>query len=128
MREIATLLLTLFCLIWLPAASEAAVELHVAPNGNDAWSGRKPAPTKGGSDGPFATLERARDALRALRAAGKVRGPATVWLRGGVYERASSFALEAETAARPARPWPIAPLAARPYASPAGGPWAAGSP
>ena len=40
-------------------------EYHVSPRGNDAWSGRLSDPNA--TDGPFATLERARDAIRALR-------------------------------------------------------------
>lgn len=104
MREIATLLLIILCLTRLSAASEAAVELYVAPNGNDAWSGRRAAPAKGGSDGPFATLERARDALRLLRSRGKAAGPATVWVRGGLYERSAGFVLEAQDGGAPGAP------------------------
>ncbi len=70
-----------------PAAPEAAlaVDLYVATNGSDAWSGTLVQPNKAKTDGPFATLERARDAVRALKAGGPPR-PATVWVRGGVYE------------------------------------------
>ena len=42
--------------------------IYVAPNGNDTWSGRLAAPDAAGTDGPFATLERARDEVRARRA------------------------------------------------------------
>src|SRR5689334_7660848 len=56
----------LLLLALLPAAPGASarvtmLEFYVARNGNDRWSGRKPAPA--GKDGPFATLERARDAI-----------------------------------------------------------------
>ncbi|MCX8038415.1 MAG: right-handed parallel beta-helix repeat-containing protein, partial [Candidatus Sumerlaeia bacterium] len=61
------------------------VELFVAPNGNDTWSGRLAAPNAAKSDGPFATLERARDEIRKARAAGALKGAGTVYLRGGVY-------------------------------------------
>src|SRR5262249_53064392 len=47
------------------AASPKAVEFFVAPEGNDGWSGRVPTPTA--ADGPFATIRRARDAVRAWR-------------------------------------------------------------
>lgn len=36
----------------------------VSPDGNDAWSGSSPEPNSHRSDGPFATLEKARDAAR----------------------------------------------------------------
>ena len=43
---------------------EDGIDLYVSPAGDDAWSGRRPDPTRDGRDGPFATLEAARDALR----------------------------------------------------------------
>ena len=53
----------------LTASSEYAhsesLTLYVAPNGNDAWSGRHAEP--GDHDGPLATLERARDEIRRLK-------------------------------------------------------------
>jgi hypothetical protein len=66
--------------------------LHVATNGNDAWTGRPSAPTADGRDGPFATLGRARDAARGLKGA----GGATVRVRGGVHRLAEPFVLGPE--------------------------------
>ena len=40
-----------------------ASDFYVATNGNDAWSGQLSAPNSQNSNGPFATLERARDAI-----------------------------------------------------------------
>ena len=55
-----------------------AVVLHVAADGADANAGTAAA--------PFATLERARDALRDLQRGGSgLPGPAVVLVRGGVY-------------------------------------------
>lgn len=80
-----------------------AADLYVAPNGNDAWSGRLAAPDAAGADGPLATLEAARDRVRSLRAGGAA--PAlTVLLRGGTYvlDRAVEFgARDSGTAAAP---------------------------
>lgn len=39
---------------------------HVAIDGNDAWSGRLVSPNAGRTDGPFATIARARDATRPM--------------------------------------------------------------
>ncbi|MCP4641181.1 MAG: right-handed parallel beta-helix repeat-containing protein [bacterium] len=78
------------------ALAEPAM-LYVAPNGNDAWSGALDAPNDAGTDGPFATLERARDAIRAMRQAGPLpEGGVIVTVRGGVYSRAQVFELTAE--------------------------------
>ena len=63
-----------------------AAEFHVAPNGNDANSG---TPSK-----PFATLERARDAVRQS----KIQNPKSridVVIHGGTYELARPFELTA---------------------------------
>ena len=49
-------------------AAVAEATFYVSPEGNDAWSGKLPAPNKQESDGPFATLVRARDAIREMKA------------------------------------------------------------
>ena len=56
---------------------------YVSPNGNDSWSGNLPAAD--GESGPFATLTRARDAVRSRKAAGALDAPITVMFRGGTY-------------------------------------------
>ena len=57
--------------------------LFVAVNGNDAWSGRLAAPNAPRSDGPLATLAKARDKLRDLpRQPG---APRVVMVRGGKH-------------------------------------------
>lgn len=73
------------------------MNLYVSPKGNDSWSGTLPGPNRGRTDGPFATLERARDAIRELKRQGKLpQGGVTVWLRGGTYFRQKPFSLTAE--------------------------------
>ncbi len=52
-------------------------EFYVAPNGDDANPGTKAR--------PFATVERARDEVRALKKAGPLPGAVTVQVRGGTY-------------------------------------------
>lgn len=63
----------------------AQVKFYVAPDGNDAWSGRLPAPNAAGTDGPFATLTRARDGIRELKATSGLQQPVNVLIRGGTY-------------------------------------------
>ncbi|MFW6162701.1 MAG: right-handed parallel beta-helix repeat-containing protein, partial [Planctomycetota bacterium] len=43
-----------------------AADVFVSTEGNDAWSGTVGAPNADATDGPFATLARARDAVRGL--------------------------------------------------------------
>jgi len=71
------------------AMPTAAMTLHVAPDGADANPGTRAK--------PFATLERARDEVRALKKAGGLpKGGVTIELAGGVCERAKPFELAAE--------------------------------
>jgi len=73
-----------------------ALDLYVAPDGRDAWSGTLAAANAAGDDGPFASLERARDEIRKRREAGTLApGPVTVHLRGGRYWREKTFELTA---------------------------------
>jgi parallel beta helix pectate lyase-like protein len=66
----------------------------VAPGGSDAWSGKRPAPNRQRTDGPFATPERARDEIRKLKQNGGLpTGGVTVEVRGGVYPREQPFEL-----------------------------------
>ncbi len=77
-------------------ASAPRMDFYVAPDGWDTWSGRLESPNAAHNDGPFATLEKARDTIRRLRAAGKVRGPVTVYLREGTYRLSKPFVLRPE--------------------------------
>ena len=58
----------------------------VATTGDDSWSGRLAEPNGDRTDGPFATLHRARDAVRESKdAANGLTEPASVTIRGGAY-------------------------------------------
>ncbi len=70
------------------------IEFYVAANGNDTWSGQLAAPNAAKTDGPFATIERARNEIRKARAAGALKEPATVYLRDGIYFLERTFRLE----------------------------------
>ena len=61
------------------------VTLYVAKNGNDQWSGRLPAPNDGTTDGPFATLDRAKAEVRKLKKHNAIPNGATVLVRAGYY-------------------------------------------
>jgi hypothetical protein len=79
--------------------------IFVSTVGNDKWSGSLAAPNAAKSDGPFATLEAARDAVRDLKARGKMpTGGVTVWLREGTYRLSQSFSLTAEDTGTPEAP------------------------
>ncbi|MEO6136194.1 MAG: hypothetical protein ABIP35_13640, partial [Ginsengibacter sp.] len=76
-------------------ALEPGLTLYVSTVGNDSWSGslRQPDPNK--TDGPFATLERARDAIRLLKEQKKLpEGEVIVEVQEGTYELPGTFELE----------------------------------
>src|SRR4051812_34508940 len=62
-----------------PEAKEA--KFFVSPRGKDSWSGREAEPSA--NDGPFATIGRAKQAVREFRKTQSV--PVRVILRGGTY-------------------------------------------
>ncbi len=71
----------------------APVDLYVSTTGDDSWSGRIAAANAANTDGPFATLSRARDELRHLRATDGLPEGATVHVRGGLYRLAEPLTL-----------------------------------
>jgi GH141 insertion domain/Periplasmic copper-binding protein (NosD) len=66
-----------------PVGHPGAADFFVSPRGKDTWSGKPAAP--GQDDGPFATVARARGAVRALIRALKEPRRVRVVLRGGTY-------------------------------------------
>ncbi|MFI5167754.1 MAG: right-handed parallel beta-helix repeat-containing protein [Thermoanaerobaculales bacterium] len=69
-------------LIGGPSNSDVAV-FYVATDGNDAWSGTLPAPNAAKTDGPFATFDHARAAVRSLDKTGLRQ--VVVEFRAGTY-------------------------------------------
>ena len=64
---------------------EPEATFFVSKDGNDAWSGKLAAPNAERTDGPFATIARARDAIREMKAKQPLSEPVTVMVRGGTY-------------------------------------------
>jgi len=85
MKAIRVLLVTFTLLAVATSAQTTSAEpvtFYVAPGGNDAWSGRAAEPNAAEKDGPFATIGRAQESLRALRRDGALPGPVTIRIRG----------------------------------------------
>ena len=72
-------------LLALSAGMSRAGVLYLSPQGSDHWSGRLPRPNGSRSDGPLASLEGARDAVRRLHASGKTPTPVHVLIADGLY-------------------------------------------
>jgi hypothetical protein len=56
----------------LTRTSAATTTFYVSPDGEDSWSGLFPEPNPQRTDGPFANIERARDAIRKKSGHGKI--------------------------------------------------------
>jgi hypothetical protein len=88
MKKTANLCAALGVLLAAGSAGGAAGMLYVAPGGSDSGGGT--------FEKPFATLERARDAIREMKKAGPLpAGGVVVELRGGTYERDKPLELTA---------------------------------
>ena len=83
---------------------QAPADFYVAPHGADAWSGTRPEPNADKTDGPFATLARARDAVRRLKAPGTNTRPVTVLIRGGEYRLTEPLVFGPEDSGAKGRP------------------------
>ena len=65
-------------------AAETQADFYVSTSGSDSWSGTLATPNAQKTDGPFATLERARDAVRDLKKSKST--DIVVLIREGTYQ------------------------------------------
>ena len=91
MVKVMKQLLTVGWAVMVVAASGAnadtnrhQADFYVSPSGSDAWSGTLADPSKQRNDGPFATLQRARDAIRELKQ--DKTTDIVVYIREGTYQ------------------------------------------
>ena len=94
MRLIQVIALAVLLAVWMPPVYSAT--LHVSPAGNDANPGTESR--------PFATPQRARDAIRQLKQAGPLDAPVTVVLHGGTYQLTGPMVLEPQDSGTEAAP------------------------
>ncbi|MBN2329378.1 MAG: right-handed parallel beta-helix repeat-containing protein [Candidatus Omnitrophica bacterium] len=107
MNKIFNGLMIFFLAAWImPAASQTPIEyaFYVAPGGDDNASGNQPK-------NAFATLTKARDAIRDLKEKGPLDRPVTVYLMGGLYSMRQPLTLEPQDSG--AEEFPITYTAAK---------------
>jgi hypothetical protein len=75
-------------------------DFYVAVNGSDRWSGQLEQPNRANTDGPFATLAKARDAVRALKRRGG-KQELLVLIREGAYSLNETVVFALEDSAPP---------------------------
>lgn len=76
-----------------------ASPLHVAPDGRDTWSGRRPTPNATRTDGPLASLAEAQQRARASVASAPA-GEVVVQLQAGRYPLAAPLRFDARDSGR----------------------------
>lgn len=73
----------------------AGLKMYVSTNGNDNWSGKFRKPNRDKTNGPFLTIEGARDAIRKLKETYNLpTGNIIIEIEEGVYEILEPFELE----------------------------------
>ena len=77
------------------AEMDGTLSLHISPTGNDTWPGT--------SEQPFASIVRARDAIREVKKRGLER-PVRVRIHGGTYDLAETLVLTPEDSGTSACP------------------------
>ncbi len=80
------------------ANKDYKADFYIAIDGNDEWSGTLDSPNGAKTDGPFATLARARDAVRELKTNEK-QNDITVLIRGGRYYLTKTLVFNLDDAA-----------------------------
>ena len=88
----------------LEAAQLSAITLHVAPDGNDQWSGRIERPNAARTDGPLASLAGARDAVRRWKKQAPASEPVRVVVAGGTYRVTECLVFEPQDSGTTDRP------------------------
>ncbi len=85
------LIVTLSLLIYsfVSTADAAEIALYVSPKGNDSWAGNT-------IDRPFATIQKARDAIRSMKTESRLAKPVTVYLGGGLFELSETLVFTLE--------------------------------
>ena len=84
-RRISRTSAAVVALLWLAVSAVPAMEFQMAPDGNDAWSGKLAHPNAARNDGPLASLTGARNAIRQWKQAGRLSEPITVVVANGQY-------------------------------------------
>lgn len=79
--------------------SEDGIVYYVSTEGNDGWDGSLPEPNSDKNNGPFATIQRARDVIRE-RISGGMTSDIVVMIRAGKYYQDSSIVFDERDSGR----------------------------
>lgn len=95
MRRLSAILMLIFTISILSSCSSNEANFYVSTAGNDTWSGTLAEPNPNNTEGPFATLEKAREAVRSYKQESGVPDEGIhVLIREGVYSFTDTFTLD----------------------------------
>ncbi|MFC1738773.1 right-handed parallel beta-helix repeat-containing protein [Planctomycetota bacterium] len=86
---LAIVIVALLLCSFAKMADADEIALYVSPSGNDSWAGNT-------IDKPFATIQRARDAIRSMKKRSGLTKPVIVYIRGGLYELSETIVFTLE--------------------------------
>jgi hypothetical protein len=86
------------------ATALRADTFYVATDGNDAWSGKLDRPNAAKTDGPFASLAGARDAIRKRKMQGPLTNAIEVVVANGVYLQKEPLVFESQDSGESDKP------------------------
>ncbi len=89
LRTIAFTAFAMFFYSFVIMANADEFTFYVSPDGDNSWTGE-------GIDKPFATIQRARDTIRAIKKKSGLTKPVTVYIRGGLYELQETLVFKPE--------------------------------
>jgi parallel beta-helix repeat protein len=93
-RQYIFIFLTIISCLVASATQANAINIYVSPKGNDNWTGRLPKPNDKRNDGPIATLFKARNIIREIKAKGSLKSDLHVIVSGGRYSMMQTLQLE----------------------------------
>ena len=99
MKEQSIILLFLIQIILFSCSKQELAEnaFFISKNGDNSWSGKLDKPNKDKTDGPFATLQKAKQAVRTLKNSNSFpNNDLTIYIRKGVYSLIETFELTQE--------------------------------
>ena len=87
-RKLVLLIFTLLLCSYTTMSNADEIAIYVSPEGNDSWGGS--------IDQPYATIQKARDTIRAMNRKTRMTKPFTVYIRGGLYELSETLVFAPE--------------------------------